>query len=164
MPDEARAPSVDVLMRARHQRWNWLGRILRMKERRLARQALQQCVKPRPESLRRFTRTGNPSSDKPSKGQSDGQQVHITFYPICILPICISVSDTLGIQLSIVRAQSSLVFRAHRRFLLWSMVLAFPRVLSIFLTRFRTGADCIRRLFRYQAPLDASLLRRFLVV
>ncbi len=49
IPDEAREPSVDVLMRARDQRWNRLGHILRMEEHRFARQVLLQCVKPTPE-------------------------------------------------------------------------------------------------------------------
>ncbi len=51
IPDEARAPSVDVLMGSRDQRWNWLGHILRMEVHRLARQVLLQCAKPTPESV-----------------------------------------------------------------------------------------------------------------
>ncbi len=46
--DEAREPSVDVVMRARDQRWNWLGHILRMERHRLTR---LQCIKPTPESI-----------------------------------------------------------------------------------------------------------------
>ncbi len=49
--DEDRQPSVDVVVRARDQRWNWLGHILRMKGHRLTRQVLLQCVKPTPESI-----------------------------------------------------------------------------------------------------------------
>ncbi len=49
--DEARQPSVDVVMRARDQRWNWLGHILRMEVHRLTRQVLLQCVIPTPESI-----------------------------------------------------------------------------------------------------------------
>ncbi len=49
--DEARQPSVDVVMCARDQRWNWLGHILRMEGHRLTRQVLLQCVKPTPESI-----------------------------------------------------------------------------------------------------------------
>ncbi len=44
-------PSLDVLMRARDQRWNYLGFILRMEEHRVTGQVLLQCVKPAPESL-----------------------------------------------------------------------------------------------------------------
>ncbi len=51
MADEARQPSVDVLMRARDQSWNWLGHILRMEGHRLTRQVLLQCVKATPESI-----------------------------------------------------------------------------------------------------------------
>ncbi len=40
--DEAREPSIDIVLRARDQRWNWLGHILRMDERRTVRQALLQ--------------------------------------------------------------------------------------------------------------------------
>ncbi len=49
--DEARQPSVDVVMRARDQRWNWLGHIVRMEGHRLTRQVLLQCAKPTPESI-----------------------------------------------------------------------------------------------------------------
>ncbi len=49
--DEARRPSVDVVMRARDQRWNWLGHILRMEGHCLTRQFLLQCVKQTPESI-----------------------------------------------------------------------------------------------------------------
>ncbi len=49
--DEARQPSLDVLMRSRDQRWNYLGHILRMEEHRVTPQVLFQCVKPDPESL-----------------------------------------------------------------------------------------------------------------
>ena len=48
---EAREPSIDIVLRARDQRWNWLGHILRMNERRTVRQVLLHCVKPTAESL-----------------------------------------------------------------------------------------------------------------
>ncbi len=38
-------------MRARDQRWNWLGHILRMEGHRLTRQVLLQCLKLTPESI-----------------------------------------------------------------------------------------------------------------
>ncbi len=47
----ARKPSLDVLKRARDQRRNWLGHILRMEEHRLVRRVLLLCVKPTPESI-----------------------------------------------------------------------------------------------------------------
>ncbi len=47
--DKARTPAVDVLFHPRHVRWNGLGYILRMDERRLVRQMLLSCVKPTPE-------------------------------------------------------------------------------------------------------------------
>ncbi len=49
--DEAREPSIDIVLRARDQRWNWLGHILRMDERRTVRQVLLQCVQPTAESF-----------------------------------------------------------------------------------------------------------------
>ncbi len=49
--DEARTPTISVLLRARDLRWNWLGYILKMDERRTARQVLLNCVKPKPESI-----------------------------------------------------------------------------------------------------------------
>ncbi len=49
--DEARKPSLDVLMRARDQRWNYLGYILRTEEHRVTRQVLLQYVKPAAELL-----------------------------------------------------------------------------------------------------------------
>ncbi len=64
--DEAREPSVDVMMRARDQRWNWLGHILRMEGHRLTRQVLLQCVKPTPE----YIPWCRASSDKSSEGES----------------------------------------------------------------------------------------------
>ncbi len=51
MAVEARDPTVNVLMRARDQRWNWVGHILHMEEDRLARRVLLEYVPPRPESL-----------------------------------------------------------------------------------------------------------------
>ncbi len=44
--DEARTPSINVLLRTRDLRWNWLGHILRIDERRTVRQVLLNCVKP----------------------------------------------------------------------------------------------------------------------
>ncbi len=51
MDDEARTPSINVLLRTRDLRWNWLGQILRMDERRTVRQVLLNCVKPTQESI-----------------------------------------------------------------------------------------------------------------
>ncbi len=47
----ARTPAVDVLLRARDLRWNWLGHVRRMGERRLIRQMLLNCVTSTPESV-----------------------------------------------------------------------------------------------------------------
>ncbi len=44
-------PALDVVMRARDRRWNWLGHILRLEEHRVIRQVLINCVKPTPDSL-----------------------------------------------------------------------------------------------------------------
>ncbi len=49
--DEARMPTVDVILLARDLGWNWLGRILRMDEQRLVRQVLLNCVKPTLDSI-----------------------------------------------------------------------------------------------------------------
>ncbi len=49
--DEAQHPSLDVLMRARDQRWNYLVHILRIEEHRVTPQVLFQCVKQALESL-----------------------------------------------------------------------------------------------------------------
>ncbi len=49
--NEERQPPVDVLMRAREQRWNRMGQILRIEGHRLTRQVLLQCVKRTPESI-----------------------------------------------------------------------------------------------------------------
>ncbi len=49
--NEARKPSLNVLMRLRDQPWNYLGRILRMEEHHLTRQVLLICVKSTRESL-----------------------------------------------------------------------------------------------------------------
>ncbi len=49
--EEARKPSLDVIKRARDQRWNWLGHILRMEEHRLVCRVLLLCVKPTTESI-----------------------------------------------------------------------------------------------------------------
>ncbi len=49
--DEARMPSINVLLRARDLRSNWLGHILRMDEGRIVRQVLLNCVKPTQESI-----------------------------------------------------------------------------------------------------------------
>ncbi len=49
--DEARMPTVDVILFARDLRWNWLGHILRTDEQRLVRQVLLNCVKPIAESV-----------------------------------------------------------------------------------------------------------------
>ncbi len=44
-------PSINVLLRTRDLRWNWLGHILRMEERQTVRQVLLNCVKPTQESI-----------------------------------------------------------------------------------------------------------------
>ncbi len=49
--DESRMRSISVLIRAIDLRWNWLGHILRMDERRTVRQVLLNCVKPTLESI-----------------------------------------------------------------------------------------------------------------
>ncbi len=48
---QRRHPRNPVLLRARDLRWNWLGHILRMNERRTVRQVLLNCVKPTPKSI-----------------------------------------------------------------------------------------------------------------
>ncbi len=48
--DEAREPTLDVMMRARDGRWNWLGHILRLEEHREIRQVLMNCDRPTPDS------------------------------------------------------------------------------------------------------------------
>ncbi len=50
-PDEARKPSLHVLMRVRDRHLKDLGYILRVEEHRVTRQVLLQCVKPATESL-----------------------------------------------------------------------------------------------------------------
>ncbi len=49
--EEAKMPTVDVMLRARDLPWNWLGTILRMDERRLVRQVLLNCANPTSESI-----------------------------------------------------------------------------------------------------------------
>ncbi len=49
--DEAREPSINVVLIARDLRWNSLGHVLRMSEQGLVRQALLQFVKVTPESI-----------------------------------------------------------------------------------------------------------------
>ncbi len=49
--DEAREPTLDVMMRAGGRRWNWLGHILRLEEHRVIRPVLMNCVRPTQESL-----------------------------------------------------------------------------------------------------------------
>ncbi len=49
--DEARKPAINGLLPVRELRCNWLGHVLRMDERRTARQVLLNCVKPTPESI-----------------------------------------------------------------------------------------------------------------
>ncbi len=49
--DEAREPTLDVMMRARDRRWNWLGHILRLEEHWEIRRVLMNCVRPTPDSL-----------------------------------------------------------------------------------------------------------------
>ncbi len=49
--DEAREQTLDVMMRARDRRWNWLGHVLRLEEHRVIRRVLMNCVRPTPDSL-----------------------------------------------------------------------------------------------------------------
>ncbi len=51
IPEEAKAPTLNLVLRARDLRWNWLGHILRMDESRLVRKVLLQCFRPTPESI-----------------------------------------------------------------------------------------------------------------
>ncbi len=49
--DGAREPTLDVTIRARDRRWNWLGHILRLEEHRVIRRVLMNCVRVTPDSL-----------------------------------------------------------------------------------------------------------------
>lgn len=49
--DEARTPSINVVLIARDLRWNWLGHILRVGKERLIRQVPLDCVTPTPDSI-----------------------------------------------------------------------------------------------------------------
>ncbi len=49
--EEARNPTVNVVMKAHDRRWSWLGHVLRMPEHRLVRQVLLHCVRPTHETL-----------------------------------------------------------------------------------------------------------------
>ncbi len=49
--DEARKPTLDVMMQARDRRWSWLGHILRLEEHRVIRRVLMNCVRTTPDSL-----------------------------------------------------------------------------------------------------------------
>ncbi len=49
--DEAREPTLDVVMRAVDRRWNWLGHIHRQEEHRVIRQVLRNFVRPNFDSL-----------------------------------------------------------------------------------------------------------------
>ncbi len=49
--EEAHEPTLDVMMRARDRRRNWLGHILRLEEHRVIRRVLMNCVRPTPDSL-----------------------------------------------------------------------------------------------------------------
>ncbi len=49
--EEARMPNINIVLRARDLRWNWLGHILGMGERRTVRQVLLHCVKRTQESI-----------------------------------------------------------------------------------------------------------------
>ncbi len=48
--EEARKPTLDVVMRATDRRWNWLGHIRRLEQHRIIRQVLLSCVRPTPDS------------------------------------------------------------------------------------------------------------------
>ncbi len=65
--DDSRERSVDIVLRARDQRWNWLGHILLLDESRTVRQVLLQCVTPTPESL--FGDVPDLNIDKALKGK-----------------------------------------------------------------------------------------------
>ncbi len=49
--EEARNPTINVVLKARDRRRSWLGHILRMPEHRLVRRVLLKCVKPTHETL-----------------------------------------------------------------------------------------------------------------
>ncbi len=49
--EEAREPTLDVMMTVRDRRWNWRGHILRVEEHRVIRRVLMNCVRPSPDSL-----------------------------------------------------------------------------------------------------------------
>ncbi len=49
--EEARNPTINVVMKARDRRWSRLGHVLRMPEHRLVRQVLLNCVRPTHETL-----------------------------------------------------------------------------------------------------------------
>ncbi len=49
--EEARYPTINVVIKARDRRWSWLGHVLRMPEHCLVRQVLLNCVRPTHETL-----------------------------------------------------------------------------------------------------------------
>ncbi len=51
MEEEARNPTIHVVMKARDRRWSWLGHVLSMPEHRLLRKVLLNCVKPTHETI-----------------------------------------------------------------------------------------------------------------
>ncbi len=56
--EEARNPTINVVMKARDKRWSWLGHVPRMPEHCLVRQVLLNCVRPtQRDALRRRTKS-----------------------------------------------------------------------------------------------------------
>ncbi len=69
--EEARNPTINVVMKARDRRWSWLGHVLRMPEHRLVRQVLLNCIKPTHETL--FADVPNLSIENATKMSKDGK-------------------------------------------------------------------------------------------
>ncbi len=67
--EEARNPTINVVMKARDRRWSWLGHVLRMPEDRLVREVLLNCVKPTHEML--FADVPNLSIENSTKMSKD---------------------------------------------------------------------------------------------
>ncbi len=69
MQEEARNPTINVMMKARDRRWSWLGHVLRVPEHRLVRQVLLNCVRPTHET--RFADVPNISIENSTKMSKD---------------------------------------------------------------------------------------------
>ncbi len=67
--EEARNPTISVVMKARDRRRSWLGHVLRMPEHRLVRQVLLNCVEPTQETL--FADVPNLSIENATKMSKD---------------------------------------------------------------------------------------------